>query len=152
MPNEIRFATSADISGVVELGQEVYSWSAESEVFDFDPESLADFLTKAIFKDEFLLLVAELDGKIVGGILGVFGPKFYNYNHVVLAEMGFFVTPEYRGDIGKQLLDAFEKVGKNKGVRAIEMGAHVKADQAKMERYYKTKGYTLLDAVYMKEV
>lgn len=149
---EIRFATLDDIPDMVHIGKAYYDWSAESSLVEYDVPSVSKYVQQAILRPDQIALVATIDGKVVGGIIGVFGPMYINNKVVVLKETAFYVMPEHRGATGKALIKGFEDVAKTHNVSLVYLGAHVKANQKVMERYYNKQGYSKLDAVFVKEV
>lgn len=97
-----------------------------------DTVSLDD-LAKQLAWDSELVLVAEMDGKVVGVIVGALdGSKAYFYR--------LAVDPRYQGHgVGKKLVQALEERFKQRG--ATQVIIIVNQDNQKVMPFYHSLGY-----------
>ena len=125
--NKIREYTESDYSQVKEI-------LSEAEMFDpvWDRK---ENLQKMIHRDPECILVAEMNGNVVGNI-------YFFDNGWEASIYRLAVKKEFQNKgIGAQLLQEVEKRLKKRGIREI-MG-FFKSDNHKLEKYYTKQGYTI---------
>ena len=149
----IRLARFGDMQAMLEMAKEFYDY-AELDLFglSFDRNSFADVLAHYINSPNCVVLVAEVDGQVVGSIAGVLTPWFMNLAQVNVGETWWFVRPEFRGQAGRMLLDAFEAWAAGAGARVVCVAGFAAKRFAVLERLYKRRGYKLLEAHFVKEL
>ena len=97
-----------------------------------------------------VLFVLEVDGEIVGSILG-FVIEVYMSHKVQSTELAWFITKEYRGKPSSiRLVKAFEKWSIDKGANQIGMGDI--EGISNLEHLYTRMGYKKAESVYIKEI
>lgn len=101
-------------------------------------ESLDD-LAKQLAWDSELVLVAEVDGKVVGVIVGTLdGTRAYFYR--------LAVDPNYQGHgVGKELVQALEKRFRQRG--ATQVIIMVNQDNKKVIPFYHNLGYEVQEYI-----
>lgn len=113
-----------------------------------DPGYTTKVYVDLINKDEGVVFVIEKDGRIVGGIGGLFGPDLH-YPRTIAVETFWFVLPEYRGE-GLKLMAEFEKWAAEKKCDCVAMIHMVDSHPEILEKIYKRKGYQLIESHYLK--
>lgn len=96
------------------------------------------------------ILKYEKDGEIIGALGYLVYPDFLS-GELKATETFWFIKPEFRG-CGFKLLDEFEKVSKELGVKRIMM-AHLKHLMPdKLKSVYLKRGYREIETQYEKVV
>ena len=148
MSTIIREATEEDIFDVLILAKE-FSKEAPS-THTWDKNKTETFLNSALLNDNMVLFVLEVDGEIVGSILG-FVIEVYMSHKVQSTELAWFITKEYRGKPSSiRLVKAFEKWSIDKGANQIGMGDI--EGISNLEHLYTRMGYKKAESVYIKEI
>ena len=139
----IRKANMADLFEIQKLNKELF----ELEFNNFDSTLIEDWpLTKegkeyfenAIRND--IVLVACVDGKIVGYLAGTLNSQ-YSYNNIVQAELdNMCIMNEYRKlGIGSKLFEEFKKICKENGINEIKVVASY--NNLNAIEFYKRNGF-----------
>jgi GNAT superfamily N-acetyltransferase len=147
MSNIIRFATSDDLEELVDL---VMDEAIELEVGDPDIDTCLENMERFLNSPEqYVIVVAETDGELVGVTGFIVGPEIFNKNRLVATQMFWFVTRKYRKGLGGQLLDSALKYlePKVKAIRLTTSGKYSKA----VGRHYTNRGYEPFEYIYNKE-
>ena len=148
MSTIIREATEEDIFDVLILAKE-FSKEAPS-THTWDKNKTEAFLNSALLNDNMVLFVLEVDGEIVGSILG-FVIEVYMSHKVQSTELAWFITKEYRGKPSSiRLVKAFEKWSIDKGANQIGMGDI--EGISNLEHLYTRMGYKKAESVYIQEI
>lgn len=139
----IRKANMADLFEIQKLNKELF----ELEFNNFDSSLIEDWpLTqegKEYFEDAIkndIVLVACVDGKIVGYLAGTLNSQF-SYNNIIQAELdNMCIMNEYRkSGIGSKLFEEFKKICKENGINEIKVIASYNNSNAIM--FYKSNGF-----------
>jgi len=98
-------------------------------------------------------IVAETNGDIVGLLLLMIAPAFWNYSQKYGTELVFYVHPDYRkGGLGKQLIEKMEMLAQLHDLKMVTM-ANVSSNKNKVfDRYYSRLGYTKMEISHVKEI
>ena len=127
---------------------------AESPRFSpyrFDPERLAGSLRGLLDMPLGLVLVAEHDGEIVGGLMGLLTPLWFNQSATVASEVAWWVDPQYRGGAaGVRLLYTFEAWAKERGAAAVCLSDLVLDGEQPAGSLIDKLGYTLVERSHVK--
>lgn len=150
----IRSAQIEDIPELIKMADSFFEYGNLNRFgITIDEDSIRNCIEIMINGNEsFVILSAEYHGKIIGTISGVISPWITNVNNKILIEQWWWIKEQYRiKKIDKYLLESFENIGKNNNCIAVIM---VSIDNTRkgFERYYKMKGYELLEHSYIKEV
>ena len=116
----IRKAENKDVSGIMELVKEAHSHSI-SRFVKLDHKTLRTNVQVCILSSEHFVVVAELDGKIEGAMIGVTHQLWYSKKKQA-ADLFFYVTEKGIG-VGANLMRRFISWAKdNPGVKEIILG------------------------------
>jgi ribosomal protein S18 acetylase RimI-like enzyme len=98
-------------------------------------------IQKKVARDADLFLVAEVDGRVVGSVIGGFDGRRGFVYHLAVA------VP-FRGQgIGSRLMDEVESRLRAKG--CLKCYLLVAGDNVEAERYYEQRGWTSIDSVHL---
>lgn len=112
---DVRRGTVADIPRMVELGQRMHAESPRFRPYRFDPVRLEGSLRGLLDMPMGLVLVAEHDGEIVGGMLAI-AADHYACEMRQAADLAVFVDPDRRGGAAAvRLIKAFREWAKEIG-------------------------------------
>ena len=142
----IRPGVTEDMSELLPLVKSFYDESFKAYGFSFDEDVL-----KAVIKGHCEAgsgLVMVEDGKIVGTIAGNF-VQFPTSSFKVFQEVIWYVLPEYRRH-GLKLFKETENYCKSIGVQAIVMGNMANLNSEKMDKFYKSQGYKVMEVQWLK--
>jgi GNAT superfamily N-acetyltransferase len=144
----IREITPEDIPTLVAYGS--YFWTLTPYVttgMEYNPETVEDLIVK-IATDHYLR-VYEVDDKIVGFVGIIIVPFVFNANYTTGQEVFFFVHPEHRGTVGKELIAQAEEDLKD----TVDLLAFGELRSSKdMTDYYKNLGYRHSETTFVKVV
>jgi|WetSurMetagenome_2_1015567.scaffolds.fasta_scaffold13487_5 GNAT superfamily N-acetyltransferase len=149
----IRLAEFSDMERLLFLGQEFHKYADLSKFgLGYDRVKFSGVLAHFINNDNCILLVAELDGKVVGSIAGMIAPWFLDPGQINASENWWFVLPEYRGTMGIDLLVALEEWARVKGAKCMAMAGFAEKRLTALTRLYRQKGYRPLEMHFVKEM
>jgi len=114
---------------------------------ELDYISLAKMFKSAL--DSRLAFVAELEGLVIGMIIGIRTPAFFNNDIVIAQEFGWWVDEEYRyTHAGVALHKAFEEAASDCNIIAMSL---LSTSPPQLHGYLKSIGYTEAEIAYFKE-
>lgn len=145
----IRQATKADIPEMVANGREF------AEYFPVKRPYNGDLFAKVleVLIDKGIVLVAEEDHQLVGGVIGALQPVWYAPESTSAALVAWVLKPEYRrGTAGIRLLKAFEDRAVELGADTIVLGDYQVNGEFQLDKLIKRMGYTLIERSHCKEV
>lgn len=149
--SHVRHATPDDLDSIVAMGAEFFAFSAFSPFVQFDPDSTRRSLEALI--QHGIVLVAEVDGVVVGGLAGTLTTLWFNQGAKVAAELGWWVSPAHRGgSAGIKLLRRFEQWAQEQGAMLISMSDLVVDGEAPAGRLFDKLGYTVVERSHAKKV
>lgn len=147
----VRDAEVKDIERLVELGELFFNQTILSNFnIEYDPESIRTLVETFIKNDNTAVIVLEADDKVVGAMMGMIVPLYFNNDVLAAQQFSWFVIPEYRSISSLKLLYAFESWAVGKGVKIIFSGAKRNNEFEGMDKMMKRKGYFELESVYIK--
>lgn len=98
------------------------------------------------------VFLACFEPEIIGVVAGMLYPNLYN-GQLTLVELFWYVLPEHRNKrTGYRLFKAFENWGKNKGAEKVIVTNQLDCMPEKVERFYKSMGYSPFETVFDKEL
>lgn len=148
---KIRPADPQDADQLLALGERFFEFSQFSGFVAFDSAGCKESVL-SIIRDG-IAYVAEIDGEIIGGILGVIVPVWFSPRHVVAAELGWWIDEQYRGGrAGVMLLRAFEGAAKVAGAVAVSMSDLSAGGTWPAGRLFEKLGYSVVERCQMKGV
>ena len=146
----IRTAEHGDLERLVHLGVRFLTTTpAYCTLLRPDPERLYVLLETALTLGLGTVLVAEVDGEVVGGLVYVILPNPIS-GEATAEEIAWFVAPEHRtSSIGPRLLVAGESWCAANGATTIKMIAPAGSE---VGRFYARRGYVAVETAYAKQV
>lgn len=149
----IRLAKETDIEMFVELGRLVHA-EGVSNAFPYSPDKVRALAQQAVGekKNRYGLLLAEIDGKAVGMLVGMVDGLFFS-DAVVATSLVFFVVPEHRGSMAAvKLLHAFKKWAKACNAQAIQIHVTNGVRMSQADRLMKKLGFRQTGGNYVVEI
>lgn len=114
--------------------------SFEPEEFTFTEEQEAAFLTELADSDDRIMILCEVDGRVVGNC-HLFRQNKLRMQH--RAELGISILREFwEQGIGSMMFDALIETGKELHLRQLEL--EVVAENERALRLYERKGFSLV--------
>ena len=95
------------------------------------------------------IITIKHDNKIVGMLGFMVFPDLLS-SELIAAETFWFVKKEYRG-IGLKLLDKYEEIVQDLGVKRISMAYLKNLNPEKLKSIYKLRGYREMETFFVKE-
>jgi GNAT superfamily N-acetyltransferase len=135
----IRHATPADIPRIIEMGAKFWAQTAYRDI-PYCPDSIAESALEMLAQR--LLIVAELEGRVVGAVGALAVPLYANRDVLTASEMYWYVDEEHRDTgAGKALLAGIEDAARERGVKLFGMMALQAVEPDKAAAIYKRLGY-----------
>lgn len=117
----IRPAAPADIPAIVALGERMHAEAPNFQGWAFDREKVAA-LVAGLINGGGCALVAELDGELCGGVLGMCTEHWFSRERVA-SDLALFVAPGRRGgSLAVRLVMGFKAWALAMGAREVHMG------------------------------
>jgi len=120
---KIRTATPNDIAILLAFEQGVIKAERPFDVtLDADPITYYN-LEELILSDDASLVVAEIEGKIIGSGYALIKPARHYLNHEFYSYLGFmFTLPEYRGKgVNTKIIERLKQWSDSKGLKEIRL-------------------------------
>lgn len=143
----IRNGTTDDIPAVVDMSFKFYAQTPYAAHVPLREDTAAGLALMTMRQDT--LLVAEVDGAVVG-MLSAFIDRFtFNPDYFIVNELAFWVNEEARGSsIAVKMVRAMRERCREKGVKFFSMAALSSSPEV-AERLYKALGLSPIANVYM---
>jgi len=141
----IRQATLEDIPKIVAMGNQFYE--LVDLPVDYDPSSVSATMKQLIESDLGAIFV---DDEVNGAIGALLYPHYFNHNILTGGELFWWVSPEYRGKLGSELLDAMEDWVESMGAASFQMIALEDYKPDLLGKIYGKRGYSPLEHTYLK--
>jgi hypothetical protein len=148
---DIRRAFLDDIPSILKLGEEFTTETGIPEIFN--PYFCQKILTHYIPSVDGVCLVLTHNKNVVGFIGGIVQQHMFNPEVVILVEMMWFTSKEYRKTTQNiKLLKEFEKVGitLNASQIYLTLRSNLKAD--KVEKLYQRMGYIEQERTFTRKI
>ncbi|MDD5651388.1 MAG: GNAT family N-acetyltransferase [Candidatus Nanoarchaeia archaeon] len=152
---EIKKATLKNLKEIISLNQQLFDY----EYANFDktlnckwPSKNIEYYKKSITNKESITLLAFIDGKIVGYLIGAINKTESYRNIKKIAEIdNMFILPQFRGlNIGSSLYNKFINWMKTKGIKKIRVIASSK--NGKAIDFYKKNGFLEYNLTLEKDI
>lgn len=135
----VRDATPSDIEELILLAAEMFSES-QFRQYSFNPQKVADLFIALIDLRQ-ILLVAESDGKIIGGFAGGVHEHFFG-DLKMSFDYALFVLPEYRASkAGLMLLKRYIEKAKELGAAEITIGNSTGVESDRVIKLFEHVGF-----------
>lgn len=119
---QIRPAGPDDLDELISLGESFFAYSPYAAEVKYDAESVRATLLSAMGNAGATVMVAEHDGKIVGGMVGVMTVLWFNRGVPIASELAWWMDPNHRaGRVGLSLFRKFEEWAKSMGAQLLVM-------------------------------
>lgn len=136
----IRPANYEDIPALVDLGAVMHQES-RYRVLPYAPNKVFGLLANMIEKDTGLLVVAEREGKIIGGFLGLVVEHWFS-NSRIATDFALFIHPDHRGGMtAARLLKRFVAWSREQGAELITAGITTGVNADASTRLYQSIGF-----------
>ena len=149
----VREAVEADLPIYVQLSADFHAASPMQRVCEFDSEGFKKFVIIAMSNPDISILVAELNGEIVGITGGIIYPLYFSPSHKVSQELWWWLTPAARGSgVGNKMFKHLQLWSKERGAKTIFMIALEDERAEKMEKVYCRAGFEPMERTFMKGI
>lgn len=147
----IRKANEGDINAIVGLGNDLFSMADYGEYAKFDVDSARENV-KTILSSG-VIFVAETGGEIIGQIIGVISPLWFNSECIAATEMCWIVKEDHKGSsAGVKLLREFEKWAKDNGAKIVCMSDLVIKNDTPAGGLFCKLGYSVVERSHIKRI
>jgi len=146
----IREANLKDIDVIVSMSKKFYQTTHYKNFADFNDETVSDLATNLL--ENHVMLVAEVDGVVVG-MVGLFvAPFMFNSEKTGAYEVVWWVNPDAQGSgVGYHLLQAIEPACRAKGADIIQMVMMANSPEI-ARQIYERNGYAHSETSFTKEL
>lgn len=144
-----RPATPDDIPRIVAMGRKFWSQTAYGPHVIYCPDSIAASALEMMRAG--LLVVAEVDGYVVGAVGLMAAPCYANRDVLTASELYWYVEDEYRDSgAGKALLADIENAARAAGVKLLGMMLLEAVEPEKAAAIYRRLGYQAGERTFLK--
>lgn len=149
----VREATEADLPVYLQLSADFHAASPMNGVCEFEPEGFGEFVLGAMQNPDICILLAELNGEIVGITGGIIYPLYFSPSHKVSQELWWWLTPAARGSgAGNKMFKHLQSWAKERGAKTMFMIALEDERAQKMEKVYCRAGFEPMERTFMKGI
>lgn len=145
----IRNATEADVAELVRMGREFVGASP------FGALGLSDESRERVIRGLLgqFARVIDLEGEIVGALLGGLGPAWGDEQRMIATEMAWWVAPQFRGSVAAvRLLHQFRDWAKAQGAVGVSLSELVLDGVGSLGALPERLGYRLAERSYFLEI
>lgn len=136
----IRPATHDDLDLLMPIAEAMHKESPRYSKLAFSHAKVLQLYINLINSDACLLLIAERDGEILGGVAGFVSPHWFS-DDLVANEYGVFILPDHRGGMtAVRLVRGYIDWAKSKGAQMIQMGISTGVHVEETEALYQAIG------------
>jgi len=140
----LRLATVEDISELYMMLQVMHSETIDG-TSPIDSEKLTSAINNALHRG--VVVVAEIDNKIVGSIGGIETSDWWS-SEKYLADLFFFVYKENRkSTIAVKLIKSFMEIGKKANMK-MKLGHVYSGDGDRKDKFYERLGFVKAGSLY----
>lgn len=143
----IRPATHADIAVLLILSEQMHAESRYRSL-PFNPGKMADLLASLMDGADGCVLVAEVDGHVVGCFAGWCAPHFFSDARVA-SDFGLYLDPEHRrSGLAAALLRGFVVWAHERGAVLVDAGVTTGTRLDATTRLYRSLGFEPVGTVF----
>jgi len=143
----IRPATLLDVPRIVELGALMHAESRFT-MLRFDAEKMARATALLVNAPDGLVLVAEREGRVVGGFVGCAEEHFFSRDKFAF-DLATYIDPAHRGGyLAAALLRRFVRWARSRGIACINAGIASGINHDVSERLYERLGFVRVGTAY----
>ena len=148
----IRLATIEDMPEMIRIGRNFSGFVPHGDGIIPDDEQLERSLT-TLFNLGGVVFLAEKGGEVIGGLVAILSPVWYNMDRFYATELGWWVEKEHRtGTTALRLVKVFEKWAKDSGAEYATMCNMIHANEKQIGVVYEKKGYIMVEQTFMKKI
>lgn len=145
----IRIAIEDDVPRIVEMSRKFYATTSYAQHAPMDDDAVAQLARQLM---DSVMLVAEVDGKVVGMVGLVVAPFMFNHSINAAYEVVWWVDPEAQGTgVGKQLLAAIDNACIARGASIVVM-VTLASSPPQAGALYERAGYVHSETSYTKRL
>ncbi|MDR0250198.1 MAG: GNAT family N-acetyltransferase [Burkholderiales bacterium] len=153
----IRRATVDDIPVIADGAARFVSQSPFAPFAQFSKDAFTPVARWLIEGESSVAFVAEVNGEVVGAIVGMLAPLWFSPSVILGSEIGWWVNEEHRGStVGGRLLIAFERWATERGASAVTLSDLIVSDANSgvrgLDLMMQRARYTMAERCYLKEV
>lgn len=144
----IRLAVPDDGPAMMAMGAQFHDEAGYGAQFPFDALSFAH--TVASLGPRNLVLVAEINGQIVGMAAADIAPVITNHNVLMAKEAFWYVLPLHRKGIGREMFNALELLVSDHGAVMFDAVAEEGKRSEALARLYRAAGFSPAERTFRK--
>ncbi len=149
----IRTARPDDLPTMIEFGRAFHKEAGHEERHAFCTFVDEDFAaTLKALGQAGLLLAVEKDGRVVGMAAADMAPAIYNHKVLLGRECFWYLDPNHRKGLGRQLIGALEATTKSFGARLFDVVAEEGKRSDALARMYRAGSYSPAERTFRKEL
>ena len=147
----VRKATTNDIAALSAMGEKFLAYSEYGSIAPVAGADLGRGIAR--FVEGGFAYVAEIDGKVVGALLGIMSPVWFAPEIRYAIEIAWWVNEEARGGRAAfRLLNAFEAWARDNGARAVVLSDLVINGETPVGKIVERLGYRMVERSHLKEL
>ena len=147
----IRRALLADSDAMLELCACMHAEGAFAGL-PFDRAKVAALIKRCILTQDYIALVAERDGQIVGGLLARVTQYFF-CNELLATDYGVYMRPDCRGGtLGARMIKGYIDWARSKGAREVSIGISVDIHRDRVGKLLERLGFSCRGGSYKMEI
>jgi RimJ/RimL family protein N-acetyltransferase len=154
----IRPAEPKDLDALTDMGAQFFAYSTFAKVVQFDRDAARAAIARyaapgtMLTDPDSVVLVAEVEGEVVGGLVGFIGPMWFNPAARVATELAWWVAEEHRGGTAAiRLYRAFEAWADKQDADVIVMSDLVIEGETPAARLFEKLGYATVERAHIKQ-
>lgn len=149
----IRQATPDDLSDILRMGSDFFAASGFAAIADADTLSMIETAEGLMKNEAAVLLVADIDGELVGMAGAVSYPFYFNREHLTGQELFWWVDPRHRSDgAGKALMEGIEAWARSIGMHSLMMVAIPSLEGESVGKLYQRAGFKPAEQNYIRRL
>jgi GNAT superfamily N-acetyltransferase len=136
-------------NGIIDLMQQFHEKSLYAYGSEFCRESATKTLQTMVDNPICKFFVLVFNDNVVGVLSGFVTPCVWNYSHKEFIETAWYMDESYRGH-GLMLYKKMIAFCKREGIKYIKMGFMENSLPDKLEQFFKTHGFFVLEKSFVK--
>ncbi|MCF4166331.1 GNAT family N-acetyltransferase [Zavarzinia compransoris] len=148
----IREAEPRDLERLVQMGRAFFHEAGWDDVSRWDDAGARDALGRMMGRDDCVMLVADVQGFVVGMAAAVICPTWFCPDEKTAQEWFWYVDPPARCGVGGPLLAALETAVRDRGASSFTMLAVASLRAETLDRLYRRRGYRPAERTYIKRL
>jgi RimJ/RimL family protein N-acetyltransferase len=154
----IRRATPDDLDALADMGEQFFAFSAFGKAISYDRDAARAAIERYARPSTMLteapgvVFVADVDGQVVGGLVGFVGPVWFNPEARVATELAWWVAESHRGGrAALKLYRAFEAWADERDAQVIVMSDLVVDGETPAAKLFEKLGYATVERAHIKQ-